>query len=102
MMTFANVEDVAGYVKLLSGSGCEVRVAEDTGRFPSHIHWHGKRVMHTGDDGITNAGYRLIKPTQTFRRISARWISGRTPCLGDPSPRVLSASMHYVSKGASG
>jgi ubiquinone/menaquinone biosynthesis C-methylase UbiE len=37
MMTFANVEDIAGYVRLLSGSGCEVRVAEDTGRFPSHM-----------------------------------------------------------------
>jgi ubiquinone/menaquinone biosynthesis C-methylase UbiE len=37
MMTFANVEDIAGYVKLLSASGCEVRVAEDTGRFASHF-----------------------------------------------------------------
>jgi SAM-dependent methyltransferase len=37
MMTFANVEDIAGYVRLLSGSGCEVRVAEDTGRFASHV-----------------------------------------------------------------
>jgi SAM-dependent methyltransferase len=37
MMTFANVEDIAGYAKLLSGSGCEVRVAEDTGRFASHF-----------------------------------------------------------------
>ncbi len=37
MMTFANVEDIAGYVNLLSGSGCEVSVAEDTGRFASHF-----------------------------------------------------------------
>ena len=37
LMTFANVQDIAGYVSLLSRSGCEVRVAEDTGRFPSHI-----------------------------------------------------------------
>lgn len=37
MMTFANVEDIAGYVSLLSGNGCEVRVAKDTGRFPSYI-----------------------------------------------------------------
>lgn len=37
MMTFANLQDIAGYVSLLSGSGCEVREAEDTGRFPSHI-----------------------------------------------------------------
>ena len=37
MMTFANVEDIGGYVKLLSASGCEVRVAEDTGRFAPHF-----------------------------------------------------------------
>jgi len=37
MMTFANVEDVAGYVKLLAANGFEVRVAEDTGRFASHF-----------------------------------------------------------------
>jgi hypothetical protein len=37
MMTFANVQDIAGYVSLLSGTGCEVRVAEDTGRFPSYV-----------------------------------------------------------------
>ncbi len=37
MMTFANVEDIAGYVNLLSVSGCEVSVAEDTGRFASHF-----------------------------------------------------------------
>jgi len=37
MMTFANVEDIAGYVKLLSASGCEVRVAEDTERFAPHF-----------------------------------------------------------------
>ena len=37
MMTFANVEDVGGYAKLLAASGCEVRVAEDTGRFAPHF-----------------------------------------------------------------
>ena len=37
MATFANVEDIAGYVRLLSASGCEVRLAEDTGRLPSHV-----------------------------------------------------------------
>jgi SAM-dependent methyltransferase len=36
MMMFANVEDIAGYAKLLSGNGCEVRAAEDTGRFARH------------------------------------------------------------------
>ncbi len=37
MMTFGNVEDIPGYTKLLSASGCEVRVAEDTGRFAAHF-----------------------------------------------------------------
>lgn len=37
MMSFANVQDIQGYARLLSDNGCEVLVAEDTGRFPSHI-----------------------------------------------------------------
>ena len=37
MMAFANVEDIGGYVDLLTRDGCEVQVAEDTGRFPSHF-----------------------------------------------------------------
>ena len=37
LMMFANVEDIAGYAKLLSGNGCEVRAAEDTGRFTRHV-----------------------------------------------------------------
>jgi len=32
-MKFPNVQDLEGYVGLLAGSGCEVLVAEDTGRF---------------------------------------------------------------------
>jgi len=36
-MSFANVQDVEGYVRLLSQNGSEVRVAEDTGRFPSYF-----------------------------------------------------------------
>jgi ubiquinone/menaquinone biosynthesis C-methylase UbiE len=37
MMSFANVEDIGRYTRLLSENGCEVIVAEDTGRFPSHM-----------------------------------------------------------------
>jgi len=36
-MSFANVQDIEGYVRLLSQNGSEVRVAEDTGRFPSYF-----------------------------------------------------------------
>jgi len=34
MMSFASVEDIGGYTRLLSENGCEVLVAEDTKRFP--------------------------------------------------------------------
>jgi hypothetical protein len=37
MMNFPNVEDIAGYTRLLKESGCEVHAAEDTGRFPSYV-----------------------------------------------------------------
>ena len=37
MMSFANVQDISGYARLLSDNGCEVLVAEDTRRFPSHM-----------------------------------------------------------------
>lgn len=37
MMSFANLEDLNGYRRLLSASGCEVELAEDTGRFASHM-----------------------------------------------------------------
>jgi hypothetical protein len=33
-MSFANVQDLEGYVRLLSQNECKVRVAEDTERFP--------------------------------------------------------------------
>ncbi len=44
MMTIANVEDIAGYAKLLTASGCEVRVAEDTRRFASHFDLYLKMI----------------------------------------------------------
>lgn len=37
LMNFANVEDVGGYKRLLSEAGCNVEVAEDTGRLSSHL-----------------------------------------------------------------
>jgi sarcosine/dimethylglycine N-methyltransferase len=35
LMNFANVLDIPGYMGLLRDSGCDVRIAEDTGRLPS-------------------------------------------------------------------
>ena len=36
-MKFPNIQDMDGYCSLLSAQGCEVTIAEDTGRFPSHV-----------------------------------------------------------------
>jgi SAM-dependent methyltransferase len=36
-MKFPNVEDIAGYSKLLVANGCKVAMAEDTGRFAPHV-----------------------------------------------------------------
>lgn len=37
MMSFANILDIGDYVRLLSENRCEVSIAEDTGRFASHM-----------------------------------------------------------------
>lgn len=36
-MKFPNIEDVDGYARLLESAGCEVMMAEDTGRFARHV-----------------------------------------------------------------
>ncbi|HPD17496.1 MAG TPA: methyltransferase domain-containing protein [Planctomycetota bacterium] len=36
-MKFPNVEDIGGYCELLRRNGCEVVLAEDTGRFAPHV-----------------------------------------------------------------
>jgi SAM-dependent methyltransferase len=36
-MKFPNVQDIDGYAELLEDSGCEVKVAEDTGAFAPHV-----------------------------------------------------------------
>ena len=36
-MKFPNIEDLSGYRQLLTASGCEVQVAEDTGRFAPYV-----------------------------------------------------------------
>ena len=59
MMTFANVENVAGYVNLLSGSGCEVQSAEDTGRFASHFDLYLNMIeMQLTYDVLRTFGFR--------------------------------------------
>jgi len=59
MMTFANVEDIAGYVRILSDSGCEVRVAEDTGRFASHFELYLNMIeMQLAYDVLRTVAFR--------------------------------------------
>jgi len=59
LMTFANVEDIAGYAKLLSGSGCEVRAAEDTGRFPRYADLYIDMIeMQLMYDALRPLGFR--------------------------------------------
>ena len=58
MMTFANVENIAGYVKLLSASGA-VSVAEDTGRFASHFDLYLNMIeMQLTYDVLRTLGFR--------------------------------------------
>jgi len=59
LMTFANVEDIAGYAKLLSANGCEVSVAEDTGRFASHADLYINMIeMQFMYDALKPLGFR--------------------------------------------
>jgi SAM-dependent methyltransferase len=71
MMSFANVKDIAGYVHLLSESGCEVRVAEDTGRFPSYADLYLNMIeMQLTYDVLGTVAFRtdlLQRITDTFR-----------------------------------
>ncbi len=71
MMAFANVEDIAGYASLLAASGCEVRFAEDTGRFPSHVDLYLKMIeMQLTYDVLRTIAFRtdLMKTlTDGFR-----------------------------------
>jgi hypothetical protein len=36
-MKFPNIQDIEGYPALLTDNGCEVKLAEDTGRFAPHV-----------------------------------------------------------------
>jgi hypothetical protein len=43
-MKFPNVQDLAGYRRLLEERGCEVRVAEDTGLFAPYVNLYREMV----------------------------------------------------------
>ena len=50
-MKFPNVQDIGGYTGLLSGCGCEVRTAENTGRFGPYVdlYLNMLNMQHTYD-----------------------------------------------------
>jgi hypothetical protein len=59
-MSFANVHDITGYKNLLTQNGCEITVAEDTGRFPSYFELYVNMVeMQLTYDVLATVGYRL-------------------------------------------
>jgi len=59
MMSFANVEDIPGYTRLLSENNCEVLVAEDTGRFPSYMDLYLKMIeMQLTYDVLATLAFR--------------------------------------------
>ncbi len=70
-MSFANVQDIGGYVRLLSQNACEVRVAEDTRRFPSYFDLSLKMIeMQLTYDVLATVGFRtdlLETIKDTFR-----------------------------------
>ena len=59
MMSFANIEDIGGYVRLLSQQGCDVVLAEDTGRFPSYMDLYLRMIeMQLSYDVLATVGFR--------------------------------------------
>jgi SAM-dependent methyltransferase len=59
MMRFANVENIDGYARLLSQNGCEVTVAEDTGRFAASAELCRNMIeMQLTLDVLQTVGYR--------------------------------------------
>ena len=81
MMTFANVQDIAGYMNLLSAQGCEISVAEDTRRFPSHIDLYLNMIeMQLTYDVLRTLGFRtdlLQTLTDGFRFLGELSRSGK-------------------------
>jgi ubiquinone/menaquinone biosynthesis C-methylase UbiE len=71
LMSFANVEDTAGYVRLLTENGCKLRVAEDTGRCPAFYDLFVNMIeMQLTYDVLATVGFRteLLKiVTDNFR-----------------------------------
>jgi sarcosine/dimethylglycine N-methyltransferase len=81
MMSFANVQDVGGYARLLSENGCEVESAEDTRRFAPHMELYLKMIeMQLTYDVLRTLAFRqdLLKTlTDGFRFLGALSRAGK-------------------------
>jgi SAM-dependent methyltransferase len=81
LMTFANVEDISGYARLLSDNAFEVSVAEDTGRFPSFIELYLNMVeMQLTYDILKTLAFRndlLQTFTEGFRFLAEMGRAGK-------------------------
>jgi ubiquinone/menaquinone biosynthesis C-methylase UbiE len=59
-MKFPSVQDIPGYRDLLEGSGCAVRLAEDTGRFAPHVDLYlGMLDMQLTYDALKIIGFDM-------------------------------------------
>ena len=92
MMSFGNVQDVNGYTQLLSGSGCEVEIAEDTGRFSAHMELYVKMIeMQLTYDVLRTLAFRedllqtlsdgfrfLLSLSRAGKIVQARFVARRS------------------------
>jgi ubiquinone/menaquinone biosynthesis C-methylase UbiE len=86
MMTFANIEDIPGYQRLLSQHGCEVESAEDTGRLAQYMDLYLNMIeMQLTYDVLAALAFRkdlLEALTGTFRFLrdmsrAGKFVQGR-------------------------
>lgn len=81
LMSFANIQDIEGYRRILTENGCEVRVAEDTSRLAPHLELFVNMIeMQLTYDVLALIGYRrevLKVVTDNFRFLAALARSGK-------------------------
>lgn len=59
-MKFPNLQDIEGYIKLLKQNGCEVTIAEDTGRFAPYVDLYLNMLdMQLTSDALRIVGYDM-------------------------------------------
>jgi ubiquinone/menaquinone biosynthesis C-methylase UbiE len=89
-MKFPNLQDIAGYAKLLADSGCQVVTAEDTERFPSYIDLYLDMI----DRQLTYDALRIIG--YDFERMQA--LAGEFAFMRDLAHRRKIAQGRFVAR----